>query len=90
MLRFVSNFKHCLTFVDFSTFVVFDTFPYKPLQTLYINLSRSTGIYGHFCQYPKSVHRPAKVSWCMTIGLTTPKSVHRPAKVSWFVDILIQ
>ena len=42
------------------------------------------------------VHRPARVSWSVTLyihlprsagvwtlGLTTPKSVHRPAKVSW-------
>ena len=31
------------------------------------------------------VHRPAKVSWSVTLGLTTPKSVHKPARVCRFV-----
>ena len=38
----------------------------------------------NFAYYMKSVHKPARVSRFVTLGLTTPKSDHKPAKVNRF------
>ena len=38
-----------------------------------------------FCLYPKSVHKPARVSRFVTLGPAAPKTVHRPARVSRFM-----
>ena len=46
------------------------------------NLLRSAG---QIHLYPKSVHKPARVSRSVTLGLTTPKSVHKPARVGRYV-----
>ena len=54
---------------------------------LWTLLRYNHGLHVHwqFCLYPKFVHKPARVSRFVTLGLTTPKSVHRPAKVSWLL-----
>ena len=40
------------------------------------------------CLKPKSVHKPARVSRFVTLGLTTLKSVHKPDMVSRFVTAI--
>ena len=42
-------------------------------------------VYWKFCLYPKSVHRPARGSRFVTLGLTSLKRFYKPARDSKFV-----